>query len=191
MSKLFTKKRKKQWSIMAKKYNFGKWMLGKKHSKETIKKMRKSHKGKKGYWKDKKQPQSLIDKRVEKLIGHNVSEETKKKIGDSQQRGKNHNWKGGRASDSHGYILIKIKGHPFASKANYVREHRLVAEKMLGRYLNITEPVHHINGIRDDNRPKNLMIFANHWAHKKYAIIQEGMKEGEIIFDGRNFKHFS
>jgi hypothetical protein len=50
-------------------------------------------------------------------------------------------------------------GHPRAAKGNYVFEHILVMEAMLGRYLLPDESVHHRNGVRDDNRPANLELW--------------------------------
>lgn len=66
-------------------------------------------------------------------------------------------WRGGR-TNKEGYILVYARGHPYASKSGYVLEHRLVMEKKLGRYLLPWEKVHHINGIKDDNRSENLQL---------------------------------
>jgi hypothetical protein len=69
-------------------------------------------------------------------------------------------WTGGRRVEK-GYVKLWAPDHPTrAGKvAPYVFEHRLVMEKILGRYLLPHEQVHHKNGVRDDNRPQNLELW--------------------------------
>ena len=67
-------------------------------------------------------------------------------------------WKGGKCKNGAGYVYIYNPKHPFCTKQGYVREHRLIMEKHIGRYLHKWEIVHHINEIRDDNRVENLKL---------------------------------
>lgn len=67
-------------------------------------------------------------------------------------------WKGGRQKDSkNGYVRIYRPGY-FNNNNPYVLEHRFIMEQHLGRKLKSNEFVHHINGVRDDNRIENLEI---------------------------------
>lgn len=92
-------------------------------------------------------------------------------------------WKGGKHKNN-GYIDIYSPQHPF-NRRGYVFEHRLIIEKIIGRYLYRWEVSHHINKIRDDNRPQNLMVFKNTGSHLKFEAGKKISKK-EIIFDGRN-----
>lgn len=81
---------------------------------------------------------------------------------------KNGRWKGGKIKTTEGYIYIYKPNHPFSRKDRYVREHRLVMEKYLGRYLKPEEVVHHINNIKSDNRLENLILFNTKSEHRKF-----------------------
>lgn len=94
------------------------------------------------------------------------------------------NWKGGKKIDRNGYISIYKPEHPYACN-KYIKEHRLVIEKQIGRYLLPEEMPHHINGIKNYNRPENLMLFKNRSAHVRFEKGGK-VKPKEIIFNGCN-----
>ena len=116
------------------------------------------------YWESRKEKQG-------NRLGAKLTKEHKRKISKAikgQFLGKNHpQWKGGKKKN-YDYILIYKPDHPFTECKGYIREHRLVMEQILSRYLDPKEVVHHINGIRYDNRIENLKLFANHSEHMTF-----------------------
>jgi uncharacterized protein (DUF1330 family) len=95
----------------------------------------------------------------------------------------NHNWKGGKVVITNGYIEILNRKHPFCNQHGYVREHRLIVEKHIGRYLTPKEVVHHINGDKHNNCLDNLMAFSSQANHMKFTK-NRAVKAKNIIFDG-------
>lgn len=104
----------------------------------------------------------------------------------------NNRWNGGRTRRN-GYIFIKNPDKD--GKRFYVREHRSIIEKKIGRKLKEEEVVHHINGKRDDNRIENLMLLPtdkwhrrihNGWV-KKGAIWEKPCGKCKKILELKNF----
>lgn len=88
----------------------------------------------------------------------------------TQARENNPNWSGGVTQRRDGYLLEYVNG-------KRVFQHRLVAEKMLGRRLVTGECVHHKNGVRSDNRPENLDVLPSHSDHMKHHCPSDVMRE--------------
>jgi hypothetical protein len=93
-------------------------------------------------------------------------------------RGKtHHSWKGGRLKTAEGYIKVWLSPddffYPMADKKGYVREHRLVVAKALGRCLQSWEIVHHKHGFaKDDNRyPKTLQLVTDD-RHRQITVLE-------------------
>lgn len=100
--------------------------------------------------------------------------------------GKDHpNWKGGRRIDN-GYVVILNRDHPRAGRDGYVLEHILIWEQFHGKPLPKGWIIHHLNGIKDDNRPSNLIGLPN---KKHYLVLQAKAKriqELEALLNGQS-----
>jgi len=93
-----------------------------------------------------------------------------------------HAWRGGRFVASDGYVQVNI------GKKKYRKEHFLVIEKALGRSLQRTEVVHHIDGSKINNSLNNLVLLSNESAHQQvhnslYRLSLEMVRAGLITFD--------
>lgn len=75
---------------------------------------------------------------------------------------------GERKTWSDGYVYIKV------AEGKWDYEHRYVMEKVLGRKLTRKEVVHHVNGVRTDNRPENLKVMSTS-EHRKIHCEAEAI----------------
>jgi hypothetical protein len=83
------------------------------------------------------------------------------------------NWKGGKVTSKDGYILINNHSHPRSSKSGYVLQHILIWEEANGKPLPKGWIIHHLNGIKSDNRLANLQALPN---KKHYLVLQAKAK---------------
>jgi hypothetical protein len=103
----------------------------------------------------------------------------------NQKHGAEHpNWKGGNSVDRQGYRLLYAPGRKKAHPYTY--EHVLIAEKMIGRRLNKNEHVHHINELKLDNRPENLLVCTaseHRTLHRQLEQLAiELLRKGQVVF---------
>lgn len=83
-----------------------------------------------------------------------------------------------------GYVKVWEPTHPHG-RSGWVLEHRLVAEREIGRYLVTEEQVHHVNGDKQDNQPENLeiMLAGDHASLTGYARAQKQREERDAIMN--------
>lgn len=103
------------------------------------------------------------------LKDRNKYPKCRKCLNKGKTREKSGSWKGGVKSNYAGYKMILLQPddpyYPMLNRSGYAMEHRLVMAKHIGRCLLNWEVVHHINGIKDDNRIENLKLIACNGEH--------------------------
>lgn len=98
------------------------------------------------------------------------------------KKGNKHpNWNGGIKKAHDGYIAVIVSiDSPYYEMniGGYVKRSRLVMAEYLGRCLESSEIVHHINGIRDDDRIDNLLLLKDHSEH---ATLHHRLRRLELV----------
>lgn len=89
-------------------------------------------------------------------------------------------WKGGKHKDSHGYVLIYSPGYHRQVGRRYAFEHILVWEQTHGQPLPKGWIIHHLNGIKDDNLPENLVATPTKHHRDFIKALQERIAELEM-----------
>ena len=104
-----------------------------------------------------KSPQGIYKKAYK--MGMRKSPEIEFKNRSESKSGSNaSNWNGGRVKNQKGYILIYCPKHHRANLRGYVMEHIFVWEHETGILVPPNCCIHHLNGIKDDNRIENLCL---------------------------------
>ena len=80
-------------------------------------------------------------------------------------------WKGGRRLHTTGYWELNKPEHPRARSNGYVSEHIVIWEQHNGEPLPDGWHVHHLNGVKTDNAPKNLKAMPSK-KHMLYIPMQ-------------------
>ena len=104
---------------------------------------------------------AIISKYLRRLNKTRTPEESKKMRGTTCRGENNPCWRGGRYQDNYGYVRIYNPSHHRATISHYVLEHILVWEEYNKRQLLKGYLIHHLNGIKNDNRPQNLVAMKN------------------------------
>jgi len=92
---------------------------------------------------------------------------------------KNPNWKGGRYKTEYGYIRVRCPD----GKERF--EHVLVWQEVNGKTLPDGWIIHHLNGIRDDNRIVNLVAMPDSKHRRLLEAKAKRIQELEALLNGQ------
>lgn len=99
-----------------------------------------------------------------------TSKQCQKCNGETHRGANSHKWKGGKSFDKRGgYIKV------YMGDSKYKNEHTLVWEKAHKRKLPKNWVIHHINGVKTDNRIKNLTAMPRN-KHTNWTLLHIAQK---------------
>lgn len=113
-----------------------------------------------------------------KLTGRHISGETRvkqSKVKKDLRGAETNRFVGERVKTGNYWTVLgdMVNGH-----SHYEYEHRLIAEKSLGRKLSESEEVHHVNFVGTDNFTGNLLVTSK----SGHASLHQAMKKSKSIF---------
>lgn len=146
---------------------------------------------------------SAVDSAMKRLIikGRNKSEAQRLVIDSGKKTihfgAECWNWRGGKRNHSGGYKVVYAPNHFNPTRTGWVREHRLIWEQVHNQPLPKGWVVHHLNDVKDDNRPENLYACSKekHGAlaaeHKKriraleakILLLEKAMQDSQLMFN--------
>lgn len=122
-----------------------------------------------------KTPQAIYKKAYK--MGLRKSREIERMNRSEAMRGeKGPNWGGGTRVTKKGYRQVLMPGHHRADTAGYVMEHILIWEESTGSVVPDNCCVHHLNGVKNDNRIENLCLMER-GAHTTFHHVGKPLSE--------------
>ena len=105
----------------------------------------------------------------------------------------NSNWHGGRYHDTQGYVRVLSPLHRYVDCKGYVKEHIVMLVKENGD-IKGGNVIHHINGVKDDNRIENLISIPNNEHssfHNTKYVESDDLKWANLWYDNMSYTEIS